>query len=208
MPTLNVSVSVTGLGGSIAKSTPRTADAGANRDISVPVGYAGTLTTRTDNNTGTVTLAGGHAITTGMNVDIYWDGGVQYNVTVGTVSTNSMPFDLGVGTNLPSTSTAVVVSPRTRINLDIDGDALCVLAIRQKYATETETADSHVDFQDSGSSVIAAVTLEANVPQVYDIEGGASNPFTGNPITKAYVSNGSTDNAAILQLLWLQDATP
>jgi len=50
--------------------------------------------------------------------------------------------------------------------------------------------------------------LEANGPQVWDVTGGSANPFAGDPITKAFVSNGSTSNVATLQLLWLQDATP
>lgn len=208
MPTLNYSVAVTGLGGSISQNVPRTADAGGIREVSLPIGYSGTLTTRTDNDTGTVTLASGHAITTGANVDIYWSGGVQYNVTVGTVSTNSMPFDSGVGDNLPAQSTAVVVSVRTQINLDIDGDALSLVAIKQKYASNTITADSHVEFQDAADDVIAEIDLEANGPQVWDVTGGSANPFTGDPITKAFASNGSTTTAATLQILWLQDSTP
>jgi hypothetical protein len=208
MPTLNYSVSVSGLGGTISQNIPRTADAGGNRDVSLPVGYSGTLSTRTDNNTGTVTLAGGHGISTGDKVDIYWATGVQYNVTVGTVSVNSMPFDLGVGDNLPIATTAVVVSKRTQINLDIDGDALSLLSIMQNFASNLITNNSHIDFQDVSSAVVAELDLGANSPLVYDIAGGGSNPFTGNPITKAFASNGSTTTAATLQLLWLQDSTP
>jgi hypothetical protein len=208
MPTFNYSVAVSGAGGTISQSIPRTADAAGAREVSLPIGYAGTLSTRTDNNTGTVTLASGHAITTGANVDIYWSGGVQYDVTVGTVSVNSMPFDLGIGDNLPIATTAVVVSVRTQINLDIDGDALSLLAIMQRYASNLITSDSHINFEDASSDLIAELDLDANGPLVYDIAGGATNPFTGDPITKAFASNGSTTDVATLQILWLQDSTP
>ena len=71
----------------------------------------GELTLRTDDNTGTITMNdAGHGITTGAKVDVYWAGGVQYNVTVGTVSGASVPIDLGSGDDLPSEDTAVVVS--------------------------------------------------------------------------------------------------
>lgn len=209
MPTLNYSVTVSGLGGNIAQSLPRSANAGGIREIELPVGKAGTLTTRDDNNTGTITMAdGGHGITTGAKVDVYWNGGVQYNVTVGTVVGSSVPIDLGVGDNLPTASTAVVVSVRSQINLDIDGDNLVLLAIKQKFNSNAIESDSHIDFQDSGSAQVAEVDLEANGPQVWDIAGGSANPFTGNPITKAFASNGSTTEVATLQLLWLQDSTP
>ena len=209
MPTLNYSVSVSGLGGNIAQSLPRSANAGGIREVDLPVGKAGSLTTRTDNNTGTITMSdAGHGIATGAKVDVYWNGGVQYNVTVGTVVGTSVPIDLGVGDNLPGASTAVVVSVRSQINLDIDGDALVLLAIKQKFNSNTITADSHIDFQDSGSAEIAELDMEANGPQVWDIAGGSANPFTGNSITKAFASNGSATDAATLQLLWLQDSTP
>ncbi len=209
MPTLNYSVAVSGLGGNIAQSTPRSANAGGIREVDLPVGKAGSLTTRDDNNTGTITMSdAGHGIQTGANVDVYWDGGVQHDVTVGTVVGTSVPIDLGSGANLPPQDTAVVVSVRSQINLDIDGDNLVLLAIKQKFNSNTITADSHIDFQDSGSAQVAEVDLEANGPQVWDIGGGSANPFTGNPITKAFASNGSTTEVATLQLLWLQDSTP
>lgn len=209
MPTLNYSVTVSGLGGNIAQSLPRSANAGGIREIELPVGKAGTLTTRDDNNTGTITMSDvGHGITTGAKVDVYWNGGVQYNVTVGTVVGSSVPIDLGVGDNLPTASTAVVVSVRNQVNLDIDGDNLVLLAIKQKFNSNTIESESHIDFQDSGSAQVAEVDLEANGPQVWDIAGGSANPFTGNPITKAFASNGSTTEVATLQLLWLQDSTP
>lgn len=209
MPTLNYSVSITGVGGSITQSVPRTADAGSIREISLPVGKAGVLTTRSDDNTGTITMAdGGHGIGTGAKVDVYWSGGVQYDVTAGTVAGTSVPIDLGAGDNLPAETTPVVVSVRTEINAHIDGDELALLAIKQRYASNLESARSHVDFQDDEDDEIAELNLEANGVQVFDIEGGSANPFTGDPIVKAFASNGSTVNPATLQILWLQDSTP
>ena len=209
MPTLNYSVAVSGLGGNIAQHIPRSADGGSIREVSLPVGKAGTLTTRTDVNTGQITMAsGGHGITTGANVDIYWDGGVQYNATVGTVVGTTVPFDGGEGDDLPTNGTDVVVSVRQLISLDLDGDSLTLLAINQKYSNNLETAISHITFYDSGPNEIAELDLQANTPQVFDIIGGATNIFTGNPIVNAFASNGSTSDAATLQLLWLQDSTP
>jgi hypothetical protein len=208
MPSLNLNNTVTGLGANIGGTAVRTADGGGSLDPTIPKGYSGSLTTRTDNNTGTVTLSAGHAITTGMKVDIYWTGGVQYDVTVGTVSVNSMPFDLGVGANLPAQDTAVIVSPRVTINCTIDGDVMPLLAMKQEFADASITALSHIDFHDAAADLIAAMDLEANVLHVYDIDGGASNPFIGDVITVAYASNSSTTTGATLRVVWLQDSTP
>lgn len=207
MPTRNYSVTLGG-GVSISKSQARTADGGSDIEVTIPKGFAGTLTTRTDDNTGTVTLAGGHGIATGNSVDIYWSGGVQYDVTVGTVATNSMPFDLGIGDNLPSTSTAVVVCKRVTINVSLDGDALSILGVQQRFASQTATAMSHVDFQDAAGDEIAQLDLHPNGVQVFDVEGGSANPFTGDPITVCYVSNGSSADDATFKLSFLQDITP
>lgn len=209
MPTLNYSASLTGAGSSIAKSIPRTSDGADAREVTLPVGKAGTLTTRTDNDTGTVTMSsGGHGITTGMKVDVYWSGGVRYGVTVGSVSGTSVPIDLGAGTNLPSTSTAVVVTPQVTINATVDGDALTALGVCAEYASPTSTAKAHVDFQDNGPASVVQLDLTANVPRIYDITGGATNIFTGNVIYTVLASNGSSAEAATLKLIWGSDTTP
>jgi len=209
MPTLNNSVSVSGLGSSITRSTPRTTDGGGSNEVVVAVGAAGSLTTRTTDTTGTVTMtSGSHGITTGQNVNIFWSGGVQYDVTVGTVSGTAVPFSGGSGDVMPIATTAVVVSPRLTFNCSVDGDSLSLLAMQQFFADQTVSTKSHIQFLDSGSAAIAEIDLDALTPKVYDIAGGDSNPFTGNPITSAIVSNGSTTDAGTLKLLWVQDSTP
>lgn len=208
MPQLQYVATVSGLGGTITQPITRIADGGIPREIAVPIGYAGQLTTRSDDNTGTVTLAANHAISSSDPVDIYWDGGVQYDVTVGTVSVNAMPFDTGIGDNLPTVNTMVVVAPRVEFNAEIDGDNLVLIALKQHYPQQNETAASHVDFQATGAEEITELDLVANIPQVWDVEGGSSNPFAGNTIIKGFVSNGSVTNPATFQLLGLADSTP
>lgn len=209
MPSLSLSVTMSGLGNrTIAKQIPRESDGGICYDPTIPHGYAGELTTRTDNNTGEVTMEPGHGITPGMVVDIYWDGGVQYGVTVGASSTDDLPIDGGVGDNLPTQGTEVIVSPVVEVNVAIDGDELSLLGIQQQFANLTDTSPGHIAFRDGTSSLVAAISLDGTNPQTWDIGGGAANPFTGNPITKALCSNGSTENDCVLVILGLQDSTP
>jgi hypothetical protein len=205
--TINYAVTLSGPL-SISMSRPLTSDGGSFKDPTIPKGYTGTLTTRTDANTGTVTLAGGHGITTGDKVDIYWAGGVQYNVTVGTVATNSMPFDLGIGDNLPIATTAVVVSKRVEVSSDIDGDVLAILGMKLQYTNPSDTSLGHIDFHDAAGDEIVERDLVANLVQVFDIASGAANPFTGDPIVKCFVSNASSTNDAKFLMQWLQDSTP
>ena len=195
-------------GVSISSNIQRTKDTGAGGEYTLPVAQAGTLTTRTSDTVGEVTMtSGSHTITTAAIVDIYWDGGVRYGVTVGTVSGTAVPFTLGSGYNLPSASTAVVVVEQTVINLAIDGDNVGILGIQLVNSGDT-TALGHVDFQDSGSASIAELDLTQGNALVYDIDGGVTNPFTGNPIATLHASQDSVAGTATLKIGFVVDATP
>ena len=171
---------------------------------------AGTLTTRTDDNTGTLTMTTGHGITTGQIVDIYWSGGVQRTVTVGTVSVDSVPFDLSIGDVLPIATTAVTVCVHKSINLAIDGDNADIVAVILETNDKSLRTAGNVQFLDAASDVIAEIDLVANVPQVWDIEGGSANPFTGDPITnlKATQGNSTSTETYTLKIVGVQDASP
>ena len=171
---------------------------------------AGVLTTRTDDNTGTLTMTTGHGITTGQIVDIFWSGGVQRTVTVGTVSVDSVPFDLGIGDNLPIAMTAVTVCVQKAINLAIDGDNADFVAVILETVDKSLRTAANVQFLDAAADVIAEIDLVTNVPQVWDIEGGSANPFTGDPITNLKATQGNSTSTEIytLKIVGVQDASP
>ncbi|MBK9128182.1 MAG: hypothetical protein IPM13_10320 [Phycisphaerales bacterium] len=73
-------------------------------------GKRGTLTTRTSDTAGTLTMESGHGIATGNTIHVYWDGGKRIGVTVGTVSGTSVPISGGSGDNLPDASTPMYVA--------------------------------------------------------------------------------------------------
>lgn len=171
---------------------------------------AGTLSTRTDNNTGTLTLESGHGITDGQIIDVYWSGGVQRTVTVGTVSGTSVPIDGGIGDNLPTAATAITACVQKAINLAIDGDNADIVAVILETNDKSLRTTANVQFLDAAADVIAEIDLVANVPQVWDIEGGSANPFTGDPITnlKASQANSTTTETYTLKIVGVQDASP
>lgn len=170
---------------------------------------SGTLTTRTDNNTGTLTMAASHGITTGQIIDIYWSGGVQRTVTVGTVATNEVPIDGGIGDNLPADETAITAVVQKAINLAIDGDNADIIAVVLETVDKTLRTAANVQFLDAAADVIAEIDLVTNVPQVWDIEGGSANPFTGDPITNLKASQANTTaETYTLKIVGIQDASP
>lgn len=206
---LTFGLSLSGGGTSITSSQARIADGLGERSVALPVGNAGTLSTRTDASTGEITAADAeHGIATGDAVDIYWDGGVRYGATVGTVAGAAIPVSGGAGDDLPLADAAVVVTKQVPINADIDGDELVILGIAAIYVSPTSAGKAHVDLRDAANATIEELDLPANSPQIYDVAGGQTNPFAGNPIAKLLASNGSATEPATLKLLWLADSTP
>lgn len=207
---MNVTYGVSLAGGGIAiQPAPisRSGDGLVSHEVTLPVGAAGTLTTRTDNDTGEVTAAG-HGLAQNDKVDVHWPSGVRYGMTVGVVAGNVVPIDLGAGDNLPAQDTAVVITKQVAIVTNIDGDNLKILGIMAKATNPASAAKAHADMQDSGNATIEEIDLTANQPQIHDITGGAANVFTGNPITSVKASNGSSSEELTLQILALADSTP
>jgi hypothetical protein len=208
MPTSRYNVNISGGGINITGGKSRTTDAAEGFQPVLPVGKAGTLTTRTSDTAGEATLGAGHGITTGMTVDVYWGSGSRYGVTVGTVAGNVVPISSGTGDVLPAQDTAVVLTPQVQITISLDGDNLSLFGIKAEFADSGSTAKAQVTFHDATDAVIAHLDLNANQVTVIDVEGGDANPFSGNPITYAMASNGSSTAECRLKMVRAQDATP
>jgi hypothetical protein len=74
----------------------------------------GTLTTRTDDSTGTITMDdAGHRVRTGARLFVFWEAGGdkagRYGVIAGAVSAAMVPISSGKGDKLPAAGTAVEV---------------------------------------------------------------------------------------------------
>lgn len=209
MPTLHYDTLLTGLGSSIGGRTSRTNDMGFTAEIAVPAGKAGTLSTRTDNETGTLTLGSGHGITTGATIDLFWDGGARYTITVGTVSGTSVPIgadNAGTGDNLPTQATAIVASTRTSFAVPITCDEVDLIAVELAYDA---TADFNKGFarfdRPDDPGTFTDVLLTGNVPRVWDKVAGNGGDWINDPVATGVVSNGSTE-AATLKIFCVQDA--
>lgn len=200
------------------QSIVRTASGAIAIEETLIAGTAGVLTTRATDVAGTVTVATGHGIVTGDIIDVHWDiagvKGVAYKCTVGTVSAptgdTSIPFTLASGDVLPAQDSAVVICEVISMSAGIDADNTKFLAIEVSTIDKTLRTAAHIQFQDVGAAEIAEIDLVTNVPSVWDLEGGSANPFTGNPITTAKVTNGgaSSTETYTLKIIGVQDLTP
>ncbi len=151
----------------------------------------GTLSTRTDANTGILTMATGHGILTGDRLDIYWVNsddtvGRRYGVTVGTVASLSVPFDLGAGDDLPVVTTVITAQVPDEEVFVVDGDeAVSVAAICANGGT--------VVFATSADATVLAVPLTtAATSYVWTSSDGGTNPLAGGAVTKVFLSQPSS----------------
>lgn len=141
---------------------------------------AGTLSTRTDNNTGVLTVASGHGITASDFVDVTWltgGGGSRRRMDVTAVTATTISIDLGTGDNLPTLLDAVVVCKTTEKPFSVVGDQVDAILITVPCAgivTFIDGAgppaelDSHV-FTTAGSYIWTSLD-------------GVTNPLAGDVV--------------------------
>lgn len=205
MPIAQIALNVTVGGVSIAKNWTRSGEHPNPYEVTLPVAQDGDLTTRTDDDTGVVTMDdAGHGIITGDKVDVYWDGGVRYGMDA-TVSGTAVTLDGGAGANLPADESPVVCCVQVDIPTQIDGDLCQLFVASLEYADTTSVKLGHIDLQDAGPATIAEKDLEANVPLFVDLGSDLANLLTGNPITSCKASHNDTANTATLKIATLED---
>lgn len=177
-------------------------------EINVPAALAGTLTTRTDNDTGILTVASGHGITDADTVDLYDENGalIRKDVDVTATTATTISIDAGTGDNLPAEDEIVNVAKQVALSPNIDGDAIQILGI--VLEVPGATTEGRILFEDAAGDDIADLELTANNGLIYHVAAGATNPFTGDPITAAKVTNGNTTLAGTLKIISMEDRTP
>jgi hypothetical protein len=188
-------------------ATILTAESQTLSNASVPAAKTGTLTTRTDNDTGELTMTTGHGITTGARLDLFWvTSGVakrRYGMTVGTVATNAVPIDGGAGDNLPATSTTIYCSVPQKVAAAFVGNDLV------QVVAKCDQSPTQVTFTESdGTTVLKNVHFTTdNAMYDWDSSSAATNPFAGVTAAFAYLSNGDPASAAVFDVAALYSST-
>lgn len=190
--TSTVSTTASVIGITFVAQTTVTTDGLVMKNPTLGPAKVGSLTTRTDANTGVLTMAAGHGILTGDRLDVYWltAGGAvnrRYGMTVGTVATNSVPIDLGTGDDLPAAATAV-----TAMVAASESFAVTAAAMQSLFAGCGGPAT--FVFLDGSSAVVAAVLTDGvGDSYVWFSGNGATTPF-GSNVASVYLTQG--DSAA------------
>ncbi len=203
MPTISYSIGVTGAI-PIQQQVARTADGVIGAEPTVNAAKALSAWVKTDANTAAGNLANGHGWSSGK-CDVYWTGGRRYDVDA-TITVDAVALDGGSGDDFPTTgNSTVVLAMHQQANVTIDGDNVELIALCFESTTPTSTARGHAHFEDAAGDVILDLDFDANEPKVYDIEGGATNVFTGDVITTVYITMDSTSETVKFKVTGVQD---
>lgn len=189
------------LGGRSANSQTTISGEGlVAKEVTVAAAKVGQLTTRTDDETGTLTMSSGHGITTGQVIDLYWTGGSRRGILVGTVATNSVPIgadNAGEGDVLPANLTAITACVRTEEALAVVGNN--VVAI-EYYSTKRGT----ITLADASDVELAATIdglgLNQERSQLWYESRNATNPLAGDTMAKVFFSNGDSTAEATMRV--------
>ena len=187
MPTIVYSQSVAVGGVTISGKSSRSAEGQTSDVVPLPAAKAGSLTTRTNDTEGELTLGANHGIATGQTVNVHWAGGRRYGVTVGTVNVLIVPITGGNGDNLPDEDTAITAAKVVEVDLDFDGDDAVLVAVSANKAAHLEVQE------DDGDPIVAGgVDLSANDPWIWASGGPIANPLAGKVVGKLVTANSET----------------
>lgn len=173
-------------------------------DNVLPAAKTGQLTTRTDNDTGTLSMAGGHGILDGDRLDVYWSGGHRRGMTVGTVAGNSVPVDGGAGDNLPTNLTSITAAVPSEEEFLATGDSLGLIfakASRRSLVVFADDADAELFaiVGELGGSTGGAYQWRDPAEEPVASDGGVDNPLAGDDVAKVFISNGDSAGTAAVQ---------
>ncbi len=173
-------------------------------DVSIAVAKVGQLTTRTDNDTGVVTMVAGHGFATSDKIDLFWNVSGTYgsrrNMTA-TVATNAVTLDGGSGDNLPALNSAVTAMKPTSTTFVVTGNACTAIAVRAPQG-------GFIVFTESGPTDIAAATytLTPSSPgRIWMLSTGDTNPLAGKTTTTVKFSHGDSVTAVNLTAVAVYD---
>lgn len=204
MPTLQIIHTVTPPGLPARQMTDSIdGDNGVTSNPTVAVAKVGELTTRTDNDTGVITMESGHGFVTSDKLDVFWDGGSRRQMTA-TVATNAVTVDGGTGDVLPALNTDVTVMKPHEEAFEIDGDE--VISI-QAYAP----ARGYIYLTLGDDTIVLTIKLDDGETYYWFDDSAANNPImitnpvAGSQIMKAKFTHDDSESEQSMEATALRD---
>lgn len=195
---IQVAVATTLNGKSYSKRTTVSGERAVSFGERLAAAKVGTLTTRTDDNTGELTMNSGHGFVTGDRLDVYWTDsttgqpGCRRGMTAGTVATNVVPIDGGDGDVLPAAASAVRVMKPEEVSLPLTGDD-----VQGIFGYGQSVYGSSVVYATSGDVLIYGFTIKTpGGGDVWYNGSGVTNPMDAQTVAKVFLSHGDAGSSA------------
>lgn len=191
--TTSLSIGVQIGGVPLTGTVERTGVGALTYDPLLPAAQAGNLTTRTDADTGVVTLDDDAVptVVASDKVTIVWSGGERHGMTVTGTSGFTVSIDGGSGDALPTVLTDVEVCKEITLDVNVLGTLITLFG----WSSPTET---YIDVQEvSGTSPSTnPQTIAANEGYFWWDDGPVTNPFATVNIGSVIVANLDSTQAS------------
>jgi hypothetical protein len=155
----------------------------------IAVAQDASLTTRTSNTAGTLTMVNSsHGITTASHIDLYWldaDGVTwhfAHNALVGSVSGTSVPFSGAGGENMPAADSDIIAALVNTFSIDITGNNVAALLMGTDFA-----ACQIVLIDSGGPTNLIIAPIQPNA--CYEYCGEFTNPLAGDTVDTVHMSH-------------------
>lgn len=155
----------------------------------------GSLTTRTNATQGTITLDGGHGLSTGT-FDLFWNpspgtissAGSRTGVSC-TITVNACVITGGTGDDLPTNNTPMTIKAKESFSLSVAGDDAVWALV---WAVFLPTAGyGYIELTEADDTVLATYRVSgANPSTGWDGADVSTNPFAGVTVGKMKFSHG------------------
>lgn len=168
------------------------------RIVAIPAAKTGQLTTRTDGDTGVLTMAAGHGIQQGDRLDVYWGSFAgRRGLEVTGVDGNLVSIDGGAGDDLPANLTAITAAVPVQETFACDGDDVVALLLwgdQPGTIVVVDADDAELYAMSIGS------TTNAGRSAIWHAGRNPINPLAGVILASAYFSHRSATASATLRL--------
>jgi len=198
--------------GGVSRSKPitRTGTCWAHPEP-LEAGQAGTLSTRTGDDAGILSVDS-HGILNTDTVDVGWvdvSGLNQYraNMTVSSVTTDTLTVAGGSGTNFPVEDYDVVVGKRMSVAFSATGSAIELISLYSAPPAGKHDSRVMVDFVTSLGATIKACDLNDDEPFVWVNNSPIANPVAGGAIAALEMSS-LCEEAPTVYVEIVYDASP
>ena len=157
----------------------------SSSEVTLNTAIAGTLTTRTSDSVGVVTVAS-HAITVSDTVAVFWAGGYRYGVAVSAQTATTISIGSGgAGDVLPAASTVLTICKESTLTFSHVGNDIVAMLVHSPERMS-------MNVRDTTPATQQAADITANEGWFWISNATGTSPFAGDTLGSIVMANAST----------------